>query len=180
MIRPAFDDEKDKPLDPAVEKVRKKLVRFVAINLGLLFLALMAVVGAIVYKSRNAGHATAGSAGKRHPGSRRQRAGSAISRFPPAQESSRSRFPATGSSLDIELPGGAHASIVYDHRRAPHRRPLRGHREMSGPAHSAPARKIATVALVVADYDEAIAWYTQKARLHPVRQTSILAVASAG
>jgi hypothetical protein len=52
MARPAFDDEEEKPLDPAVEKVRKKLVRFVAINLGLLFIALMAVVAAIVYKAR--------------------------------------------------------------------------------------------------------------------------------
>jgi hypothetical protein len=54
MARPAFDDEEEKPLDPAVEKVRRKLVRFVAINLGLLFLALMAVVAAVVYKSRTA------------------------------------------------------------------------------------------------------------------------------
>jgi hypothetical protein len=54
MARPAFDDEEEKPLDPAVEKVRKKLVRFVAINLGLLFIALMAVVAALVYKSRTA------------------------------------------------------------------------------------------------------------------------------
>ena len=52
MARPALDDEKEKPLDPAVEKVRRKLVRFVAINLGLLFIALMAVVAALVYKSR--------------------------------------------------------------------------------------------------------------------------------
>ena len=48
------DDKDDKPLDPAVEKVRRKLVRFIAINLGLLFVALMAVVGAIVYKTRTA------------------------------------------------------------------------------------------------------------------------------
>ena len=52
MKQQAFDDEiEEKPLDPAVERVRKKLVRFVAINLGLLFAALMAVVAAIVYKS---------------------------------------------------------------------------------------------------------------------------------
>jgi hypothetical protein len=43
-------DLDDKPLDPAVERVRRKLVRFMAINLGLLFLALMAVVLAIVYR----------------------------------------------------------------------------------------------------------------------------------
>lgn len=53
MARLALDDDKDeKPLDPAIERVRRKLVRFVAINLGLLFIALMAVVLAIVYKSR--------------------------------------------------------------------------------------------------------------------------------
>ena len=51
MARPADDDSEDKPLDPAVERVRRKLVRFVAINLGLLFIALMAVVAALVYKS---------------------------------------------------------------------------------------------------------------------------------
>ncbi len=52
MAQPQIDDDEDKPLEPAVEKVRKKLVRFVAINLSLLFLAVMAVVGAVVYKSR--------------------------------------------------------------------------------------------------------------------------------
>jgi hypothetical protein len=51
MTQPTIDDEDEKPLDPAVEKVRRKLVRFVAINLGLLFAALMAVVAALVYKS---------------------------------------------------------------------------------------------------------------------------------
>lgn len=51
MASPNLHDEDEKPLDPAVEKVRRKLVRFVAINLGLLFIALMAVLGAIVYKS---------------------------------------------------------------------------------------------------------------------------------
>ena len=51
MARPTIDDNEEKPLDPAVEKVRRKLVRFVAINLGLLFLAVMAVLAAIVYKT---------------------------------------------------------------------------------------------------------------------------------
>jgi hypothetical protein len=51
MARPADDDNEEKPLDPAVERLRRKMVRFVAINLGLLFLALMAVVAALVYKT---------------------------------------------------------------------------------------------------------------------------------
>lgn len=51
MAKPFDDENEEKPLDPAVERVRKKLVRFVAINLGILFLALMAVLIAVVYKT---------------------------------------------------------------------------------------------------------------------------------
>lgn len=47
--RDAFDEEK--PLDPAVENVRRKMMRFFAINIVILMLALMAVLAAIVYKS---------------------------------------------------------------------------------------------------------------------------------
>ncbi len=42
--------EEEKPLDPATEKVRKKLVKFSAVFMGLNMLALMAVLVAIVYK----------------------------------------------------------------------------------------------------------------------------------
>lgn len=51
MAATAEDDAQDKPLDPAVERVRRKLVRFMVVNLGLLFIALMAVAVAIVYRS---------------------------------------------------------------------------------------------------------------------------------
>ncbi|MBM2714110.1 fimbrial protein [Mesorhizobium caraganae] len=53
MARPVADEE-EKPLDPEIEKVRGRLIRFMAINLGLLLLALMVVIAAIVYKSRKA------------------------------------------------------------------------------------------------------------------------------
>lgn len=43
-------EEDEKPLDPATERVRKKLVKFSAVFMGLNMLALMAVLGAIVYK----------------------------------------------------------------------------------------------------------------------------------
>ncbi|KFB08861.1 hypothetical protein [Nitratireductor basaltis] len=48
---PIEDREEEEPLDPAVERVRRKLIRFMAINLGILFAAVMAVVLAFVYKS---------------------------------------------------------------------------------------------------------------------------------
>lgn len=51
MPTKADEDSEDRPLDPAVERVRKRLVRFVAINLGLLAAALMAVLAALVYKT---------------------------------------------------------------------------------------------------------------------------------
>lgn len=54
MPRPYADEDEEKPLDPDIEKVRRKMVRFMGINLGLLFLALMVVVAALVYKSRKA------------------------------------------------------------------------------------------------------------------------------
>ena len=53
MASPTEDE--DKPLDPGVERVRSRLARFMAINLGVLFLAVMAVVAAIVYKVGRAG-----------------------------------------------------------------------------------------------------------------------------
>lgn len=51
MATPSHDDETERPLDPAAERVRRKLMRFVAINLGLLFVAVMAVMGAVVYQT---------------------------------------------------------------------------------------------------------------------------------
>jgi heme/copper-type cytochrome/quinol oxidase subunit 2 len=44
-------EQDEKPLDPAAERVRQRLVRFMAINLGILFFAVMVVIGAVVYRS---------------------------------------------------------------------------------------------------------------------------------
>ncbi len=51
--------EEEQPLDPATERVRRKLVRFMGINLAILFAAVMAVVVALVYKSLNTGEQAA-------------------------------------------------------------------------------------------------------------------------
>ena len=47
--QPEFNDE-EKPLDPATERVRRKLARVGAIFMGINIVALMAVLGAVVYK----------------------------------------------------------------------------------------------------------------------------------
>ncbi len=51
---PSFDDE-EKPLDPATERVRRKMVRLMVISIGIMMIGLMAVFGAIVYKFTNLG-----------------------------------------------------------------------------------------------------------------------------
>ncbi len=67
------DDLDEKPLDPEMEKVRRKMVRLLAVSIGIMFIGLMAVLGAIVYKftqedasgSPVAGQLAAGSSGWR-------------------------------------------------------------------------------------------------------------------
>jgi hypothetical protein len=51
----AFDDPADKPLDPEVERVRRRLMRFMGVNLAILLVAVMAVLAGVVYKSMSLG-----------------------------------------------------------------------------------------------------------------------------
>ncbi|ACP26512.1 hypothetical protein NGR_c27640 [Sinorhizobium fredii NGR234] len=44
------DEQEDKPLDPAMESVRRKMVRLQLVSAGVMLIMLMAVLGAIVYK----------------------------------------------------------------------------------------------------------------------------------
>nr|WP_316655557.1 hypothetical protein [uncultured Gellertiella sp.] len=49
-IEAEAEDQQDKPLDPAMERVRVKLVRLQLISAGIMLVLLMAVLGTIVYK----------------------------------------------------------------------------------------------------------------------------------
>ncbi|MEZ5801134.1 MAG: fimbrial protein [Nitratireductor sp.] len=42
--------DEEKPLDPATERVRKKMVRLLAVSIGVMMIGLMAMLGAVVYK----------------------------------------------------------------------------------------------------------------------------------
>ncbi|ASY58089.1 MULTISPECIES: hypothetical protein [Sinorhizobium] len=44
------DEQEDKPLDPAMENVRRKMVRLQLVSAGVMLIMLMAVLGTIVYK----------------------------------------------------------------------------------------------------------------------------------
>jgi len=50
MTNPNFTDEEEKPLDPAMENIRRKMVRLLVVSSSVIILGLMAVVFSIVYK----------------------------------------------------------------------------------------------------------------------------------
>jgi hypothetical protein len=44
-------EQDDQPLDPAMEKVRRKMIRLQIVSGAVMFISLMAVFGAVVYKA---------------------------------------------------------------------------------------------------------------------------------
>ncbi len=58
MTNPNFADDEEKPLDPAMEKIRRKMVRLLIISSSVIVLGLMAVIGSIVYKTSKNSAAT--------------------------------------------------------------------------------------------------------------------------
>jgi hypothetical protein len=48
------DDQEEKPLDPALENVRRKMVRLQIVSAAIMVVSLMAVFGAVVYKTMRA------------------------------------------------------------------------------------------------------------------------------
>ncbi|MDH6265806.1 hypothetical protein M2360_001196 [Rhizobium sp. SG_E_25_P2] len=53
MNNPNLPEEEEKPLDPTLEKVRRKMVRLLFVSSSAIIVALMAVLGALVYKAKN-------------------------------------------------------------------------------------------------------------------------------
>jgi hypothetical protein len=106
----AADEDEEKPLDPEVEKVRKKLVRFVAINLGLLFLALMVVIAALVYKTRTA--PPAAPAGDIQVPAGEPLTGDVV--LPVGAKVISQSLSGNRVSIDAELADGSRAIFVYD------------------------------------------------------------------
>lgn len=111
MARPIAEEDEEKPLDPAVEKVRKKLVRFIVINLGILFLALMVVIGALVYKARNA-PSVAPPAGDFQAPAGEPVSGDIV--LPVGAKVISQSLSGNRLSIDAELADGSRAIFIYD------------------------------------------------------------------
>ena len=111
MVQPEDDQTEEKPLDPAVERVRRKLVRFIAINLGILLLALMAVVAALVYRATRVERQSASPAELQAP------SGAAVYgeiALPPGARIAGHTLSGNRLSLYVELAGGAHSILIYN------------------------------------------------------------------
>ncbi|MGS1094756.1 fimbrial protein [Aquamicrobium terrae] len=111
MTRPETEEE-DKPLDPSIEKVRRKMIRFMGINLGLLFLALMVVIAALVYKSRTTEPQVAAPAGDIQAPAGQQIEGDIV--LPVGARVVSQSISGNRISLDAELAGGERVLFVYD------------------------------------------------------------------
>jgi len=109
------DDTEDKPLDPAVERVRARLVRFMIINLGILFIALMAVVIAIVYRSNRAPQPPVIAPSELPqpvPGESEVAHGQIT--LPAGARITSHTLSGNRLSLDLSLAGGGRAFLIYD------------------------------------------------------------------
>ncbi|BDA83248.1 hypothetical protein Sa4125_07900 [Aureimonas sp. SA4125] len=55
------NDDDDAPLDPATERLRRKMVRLLAVAVATMLIGVMAVLGAVVYKINQKGPVIAGA-----------------------------------------------------------------------------------------------------------------------
>jgi hypothetical protein len=110
MARPHAEEEK--PLDPDIDKMRRRLVRFMGINLGLLFLALMVVVGALVYKARHAAVPTQAAGDIESPPGAPTLTGDIV--LPVGARIISQSVSGNRLSIDAELDDGSRAIFVYD------------------------------------------------------------------
>ncbi|HEY0120714.1 MAG TPA: hypothetical protein VGC14_02945 [Rhizobium sp.] len=67
MTNLELDDQEEKPLDPALENVRRKMVRLQIVSAAVMVVSLMAVFGAVVYKTMRAPAKPAGSVASNIP-----------------------------------------------------------------------------------------------------------------
>jgi hypothetical protein len=99
------DMEAEQPLDPAAERLRRKLVRLLFVSGGIMMLGLIAVFAAIVYKVGQSG--TAGRLGALSP------VESAI-HVPAGYRLVRAELDGERALLTLEAPGGSTSLFLVD------------------------------------------------------------------
>jgi hypothetical protein len=114
MNRTAFDEQDEKPLDPAMERVRRKMVRLLAVSIGIMMTGLMAVLIAVVYKVASQPPKPAGAT----PTSAVQPSGDGVANgdivLPPGTRIVSQSVSGSQLSLLTQATDGAQTLMVYD------------------------------------------------------------------
>ncbi|WEX89283.1 hypothetical protein PZN02_001844 [Sinorhizobium garamanticum] len=107
------DEQEEKPLDPAMENVRRKMVRLQLVSAGVMLVMLMAVLGTIVYKltRTNDGAEAAPMAAVNVPGDAPV---SAIAALPAGFSVSNVALSGSQVLFYGSLPGAEPRAIVFD------------------------------------------------------------------
>jgi hypothetical protein len=109
-ITKSLAEEDEKPLDPAMEKVRRKMIRLLGVSIGVMMAGLMAVLFAIVYKMNSSSSdkpvATATSSGAL--------ASTGEIALPEGAYLNGQSLSGDRLSLDVTLKGGAREIQIFD------------------------------------------------------------------
>ncbi|WP_157016500.1 fimbrial protein [Mesorhizobium xinjiangense] len=106
-------DGEEKPLDPAMERVRRKMVRLLVISIGIMMVGLMAVLAAIVYKAASGDEAPA-QAPAAIPVTPGEGIAQGTIRLPQGARVVSQSVAGGAISLNVELEDGGRAILIYD------------------------------------------------------------------
>ena len=101
-------EEEEAPLDPAVERVRRKLARLLIASFGVMFLGLIAVFSVIVYRL----NAPAGNPGLSTGAAVRFPAGDATIRLPAGTRVVSTALDGGRALLQVDGPAGAELVLI--------------------------------------------------------------------
>ncbi len=105
------DEEDEKPLDPAMEKVRRKMIRLLAVSIGVMMAGVMAVLFAIVYKMNSRASTTIEEASGATGGGL-VASGEIV--LPAGAYLNGQSFSGGQLALDVTLQGGAREIQIFD------------------------------------------------------------------
>ena len=112
MAAPHSNDD-EKPLDPEVERVRRKLLRFMIVNLAILFVAFAAVIGGFIYKSSHASKKARGQEAQIRPPSGADAVSGTIA-IPAGARIVSQTLSGKEVLLGLELADGSRSFLFYD------------------------------------------------------------------
>ncbi len=105
-------EEEDKPLDPAMEKVRRKMVRLLVVSIGIMMAGVMALLFAIVYKINNKSAKPVAATDVSIPQGKVEMTGTIV--LPEGAQINSHSFSANQILLDLTLGDGSREMALYD------------------------------------------------------------------